>query len=215
MLSFPSAVLAELQAGRNVVTRALAWIEARDRATGDPAPVGLWSGDDAQQFTIDGEARTYYGPAFGPLPPITGGVGLGVRQLRYPMPRLAPEARAILRTYDAGGAPVAIHFAYFRADTRALIDVQRVWRGEIDGLPETIGADGGESAVSVVLVSAARELTRTLTLYHADVDQQARSSGDMGRQYAASQRAVFWGQKRVSASDTKSGDALNGWGNWQ
>lgn len=204
MQSLDPAELAELEARAGVVARTLLWVVARDRATGDPEPLGLWDGDDVQSFTIASEGRVYFGPALMPLPPIEGGVGLDVRMLRIPVPHLAPEVQQMLRGYDPRLARVEIHRALFKADTRALLaPPRRIFKGWVEEAPIFTAAEGAEGSAELVLASAARALTRVLPLYRADADQRARASGDRFREYAstAGLRDVWWGERQVRGQD--------------
>ncbi len=202
MIALTEGQVAELEARSGVVARVLLWITARDRTTGDPATLGLWSGTGSRAFTINGEARTYHGPALGVLPPISGGIGLAVREYRVPVPHLTPEVQSLLADYDTRLAAVEIHSVLFNRASRALLGPpQQRFVGWIDKFPLTTGAAGGQGGGELVLVSAARGLTRSPALFRADADQQARATGDLFRKYSAGVvlKEVRWGQANVKA----------------
>lgn len=181
------------------VVHALLWLTARNRSTGLPETIGLWTGDDTQVINIDGSNRTYYGPAILNIPAIDGGVGLDVRQVRIPLPHLVPEVITALRTYDPKLAPVEIHFAEFSTDTRAFLGAERVFKGWVNESPIGTAADGGEGSGELILVSASRSLTKTLPVYRSHADQQNRSAGDEFREYASTTglKEVWWGEGKV------------------
>jgi hypothetical protein len=189
-----------LSSREDKVCHVLFWAEARNRSTGQIEPLGLWSGDDAQVFDVDGDLRTYHGPAMLPLPPIEGGVGLEIRQLVIPVPHLTPEVETLLRQYDPKLARAEIHFAEFSPDTRDLLSLQRVFKGWINQTPINTAAEGGEGGGELILVSAARALTKTLALYRSDADQKKRNSADRFREYSSTTglKEVWWGQRRVT-----------------
>ncbi len=177
------------------VSHALLWVRAKNRATGVEETMGLWSGEDVRVFDIQGESRTYYGPAILSMPPIEGGIGLDVRQHRVVVPHLTQEVITMLRAYEPKLAPVEIHFAEFSTETRELMSLQRVFKGWINTAPIETAAEGGEGQAEVLLVSAARALTKTLALYRSDADQKKRSSSDRFREYSSTTglKEVWWG----------------------
>jgi hypothetical protein len=180
------------------VSHVLLWVRAKNRTTGLEETMGLWSGDDVHSFNIDGEDRTYYGPAIISMPPIEGGVGLDVRQHRVVVPHLTPEVITMLREYEAKLAPAEIHFAEFSTDTRALLSMQRVFKGWINTAPIDTPSEGGTGQAEVALVSAARALTKTLALYRSHADQQKRNADDRFREYSSTTglKEVWWGSAK-------------------
>lgn len=183
------------------VCHVLIWVRAKDRTFGTEETIGLWSGDDVQVIDVDGELRTYYGPAVLPMGAIEGGVGLEVRQYRVPVPTISPEIEALLRQYDPKLARVEIHFAEFSLETRELLSLERPFKGWINQTPINTAAEGGEGGGELILVSAARALTKTLASYRSDADQKKREAKDRFREYSSTTglKEVWWGQRRVTS----------------
>lgn len=193
------AEIAEHEKRIGVLSRNLVWFEARNRTTGLTETIGLWDGGDVRVFTIDGDARTYYGPSIIQLPEIVGGVGLDVRQSTMTVPHLTPEVQNLIRAFEPRLAPVEMHKAVFSLETNELLAVRRVYKGAISKAPIKTGGDGETGEARLTLVSAARSLTRKLSLYRSNADQLARSATDTAREYASTTglKEVWWGEGRV------------------
>ncbi|GAB5432175.1 MAG: hypothetical protein EpisKO_15450 [Epibacterium sp.] len=189
-----------LSAREDKVSHALLWVRAKSRSTGLEETMGLWTGDDVRVLNVNGESRTYYGPAIISMPPIEGGVGLDVRQHRVVVPHLAPEVITMLRAYEPKLAPAEIHFAEFSTDTRELVSMQRVFKGWINTAPIETGSEGDQGQAEVILVSAARALTKTLALYRSDADQKKRAASDRFREYSSTTglKEVWWGSAKTT-----------------
>jgi len=175
----------------------LFWIEAVTRGTGAPAPLGLWSGDDAATFTIGGVSRAYAGAGqVLAIDPIVSEEGLTVRTLTVRIAAMGADVAQLLRGYDARAAPVEIHEAMFDPLTGALIaEPLRIYRGTVQRAPIPTSAPGGVSIAELHLASAALDLTRTLPSKKSNAAQSARS-GDTFRAYAHVSAAVNvpWGK---------------------
>lgn len=203
MRTYDSATATHLASATGIMARLLIWIRAKDRGTGAEATLGLWNGDDHQDFTIGGVTRTYFG-AGGLLgiEPIVYSTGVQVRMHRVSLSPLAPEVAQVIRGYEPRLAPVEIHRALFDPATLALVaEPHRVFKGWIDDVTITTPQLGGEASCDVTLASAARALTRTLPLKKSD-ESQKRRSGDRFRRYADISAAVdvFWGEARARAA---------------
>lgn len=199
MKTFDTVTQAYMDAQAGIAAAGLVWIEAKDRATGAPASIGLWSGPQDASISIGGVARTYLGAGeiLG-LPDIETDVGLAVREVRLQLSGIAPGVEAATRQYDARFAPVEIHRALFSIDTGALIaDPVRVVKGWCERLSFETGPIGGSAVAELAVVSNARILTRTLATKKSDQSQRLRS-GDRFRKYAevTGQVGVWWGEKR-------------------
>jgi hypothetical protein len=191
-----SQELAELQKREGVVSRMLLWITARNRSTGAAESIGLSNCDDVQVFNIGGN-RTYFGPAIVSHEPVRGGDGLDVRYLNIDVAAFAPEVEEALRTYDARLAPVEVHLAFFSAETRALIDIRRVFLGWLDQVTIGTPAIGGEAIAQLSLASVARAGTKPLPVMRSDASQRARSASDAFRVYVReAQREVIVGENK-------------------
>lgn len=203
MRTLDSAILAALQARTGLLARLLIWIVARDRSTGDDTPVGFWTGDDQQSFTIGGESRTYYGAgALISTPPLQAEVGLKVRSHRVTFSPLAPEVEQVIRGYDPRLAPSQMHVAYFDPDTHNLLaEPVRIFRGFVNTVSVTTPGVGGEASVEVEFLSSAHALTRKLALKKSDESLRRRAPTDGFRKYTTVTGAVqcLWGERRAAA----------------
>lgn len=198
-----STSAAYLAARTGVASRHMVYIVARNRDTGAQEALGLWQGDDHLTIAIGGVNRTYYGAgALIGVEPIRAGIGLEVRMLQMALGPLTPEVAQLLRGYDARLAPTEVHRALLSLETGQMIaEPIRVFRGWIDEVKITTGEAGGNSDATVTLASAARGLTRALTLTKSDAEMRRRNAGDAFRRYAdiAGEVGVWWGEKRERA----------------
>lgn len=194
---------AYLAARTGVASRHMVHVIAKNRATGALEALGLWQGDDHLTIAIGGINRTYYGAdTLIGVEPIRAGIGLEVRMLQLALSPLTPEVALMLRGYDARLAPAEIHRALLSLETGQLIaEPIRVFRGWVDEVKIRTGEVGGTSEATVTLASAARGLTRALTLTRSDAEMRRRNSGDAFRRYTdvAGEVGVWWGEKRKRA----------------
>jgi hypothetical protein len=186
-----------------VASRHMVHVIARNRQTGAQEALGLWQGDDHLTIAIDGVNRTYYGAGglIG-VEPIRAGVGLEVRMLQATLSPLTPEVALLLRGYDTRLAPAEVHRGLLSLESGQLIaEPIRVFRGWVDEVKIRTGEVGGTSEATVTLASAARGLTRALTLTRSDTEMRRRNAGDRFRDYAdiAGEVGVWWGEKRERA----------------
>lgn len=200
MKTFDTTTQAYMDAHEGIAAAGLIWIEAKDRATGAAAALGLWSGPQDAAISIGGVSRTYLGAGevLG-LPDIETEIGLEVREFRIQLSGIAPGVETAARQYDARFAPVEVHRALFDVNTGALIaEPVRVIKGWCDGISFETGAIGGSVIADLAVVSNARILTRTLATKKSDQSQQLRQ-GDRFRRYAdvTGQVGVWWGEKRA------------------
>ena len=200
MRDFGSASAAYLAARGGVMSRTLVWITAKNRTTGAAESLGLWTGDDHQDFSIGGVTRTYYGAgAMLSVDPITMQAGLVVRMQRMVLSALSPEVTQIFRGYDPRLAPVEIHRALFDLETHALIEEpHRVFLGWIEEAPIATPEIGGQATIEVTMASSARSMTRALAIKKSDSTQRMRG-GDRFRRYidVSGSVGVWWGEKRT------------------
>jgi hypothetical protein len=192
-----------LTARTGVASRHMVHVIARNRETGEQEALGLWQGDDHLTIAINGANRTYYGAGglIG-VEPIRAGIGLEARMLQLSLSPLTPEVAQLLRGYDARLAPAEVHRGLLSLETGQLIaEPIRVFRGWVDEVKLRTGEVGGTSEATVTLASAARSLTRALTLTRSDTEMRRRQSGDAFRQYTdiAGEVGVWWGEKRERA----------------
>jgi hypothetical protein len=194
---------AYIAARAGTVARHLVWIVARNRSTNAPEAMGLWTGDEVRLFNVDGEVRTYYGAgALVQLEPIRAGVGLAVRIHQFSLSPLTPEVAQLIRGYDTRLGSVEVHRALYSLETEALVAPPvRLIRGWVNSLSLTTGAVGGAGEATISVASAARALTRTLSLFRSDAAQRRVSATDRFREYAdiSGEVGVWWGEKQGGA----------------
>lgn len=215
MRSYDAATLAALQTRAGIIARVLVFVTARNRSTGLPQQLGLWTGGYDRTFTIGGSPRAYVGAgAITKVSPITMQAGVVVRMQRLTLSPLSQTVADLIRTYDARFGPVEIHRALFSTDDNSLIsEPHRLYKGFIDELEVTTPEVGSDATCEVSLASTARLLTRTLALKKSDATQQLRS-GDRFRRYIDISGAVtvWWGEKRGKpGGQSKASD----WGGWK
>lgn len=192
-----------LSAHTGVASRHMVHVIGRNRDTDAQEALGLWQGDDHLTIAIGGVNRTYYGAGglIG-VEPIRAGIGLEVRMLQATLSPLTPEVALLLRGYDTRLAPAEVHRGLLSLETGQLIaEPIRVFRGWVDALKIRTGEVGGTGEATVTLASAARSLTRALTLTRSDTEMRRRNTGDRFRDYAdiAGEVGVWWGEKRERA----------------
>lgn len=199
MRSYDSTTGTYLGSRGGVIARSLVWVEAKNRTSGATETMGLWTGDDHQEFVIGGQTRLYFGAGnLLQLEPITMQTGLVVRMHKVTLSPLSPEVALLLRGYEPRLAPVEIHRALFWPESRDLIAApHRVFRGWIDEVTIPTPEIGGAAQAEVTLASAARALTIPLALKKSDETQRLRGD-DRFRRYADVSGAVdvWWGEAR-------------------
>ena len=171
----------------------LLWMAARRRSDGVVEGFGIWTGQGARGFTVDGQTRSYLGSGMvlsvGAIRAAVGGE-VGVHQIQ--LPPLRPEVRAIFSEYDLHQAEIEMHGI-------ALQDHVVIWsdrwiRGTLDRTPTGLSREGG--AVSLEVVSRARRGTFGLPLYRSDEQHRRSWPADRFREWVgvAGERRVPWGQ---------------------
>ena len=197
MRIYDAATAAYLSAREGVIARTLVWITARNRISGSAETAGFWNGLDDLTITVDGQPRLYRGAgALMSVEGISAGVGLEVRVVQVTLSPLAPEVAQVLRGYDPRLAPVEIHRALFDLGTGALVGApHRTFRGAVSDLSIVTGED---AQATLSLVSAARDLTRSVSAYRSDASMRQRAATDSFRAYAdiSGEVDVWWGEKR-------------------
>lgn len=183
-------------ASGGLVSRVLVWFQARNRATSDVETIGLWTGADNQTFTVEGQARSYFGAGnIIDVPPVVYKTGLDVQVYRLGITTITNEARQLIRAYDPRFAGVEVHRALFDPISRALIDApHRVLAGTIDEVELSRPPAGGQASCYLSVVTTARLLTYGLPNKNSNANQR-RISGDLFLRYADAEAEVWWGSK--------------------
>lgn len=201
MREYDPAVVALLAERRGVTVRHLVWIKGRNRGTGVVEEMGVWNGNDARNFSIKGSTRPYHGAgALLEVEPITAELGLQVRAVNLTLSGATPEVLLAVYGYEPRLAPIEIHRAIFDPETNFLVaEPHRIFFGAIDKIDPPQATYGGPAAITVTALSAARMLTRPLTVKKSDETQRRIDADDRGREYSAISGAVpvVWGQNTV------------------
>lgn len=202
------AEIAHLQARSGVRPRILVWITARNLTTGLPETAGFWSGEDHQEFVIDGETRAYVG-AGGLLgmDDITAETGIKVRSVDVWLATAAPEVVEAARGYDLRLAPVEIHRVLTDpVSHKAIAAPHRIWAGFVDAAPlVTPAVDGDGGRLTVTCLSAAQALTRGLTGKWSDESMKLRGSDRLFRWADIGGKVpVYWGEKKYGEEAKKT-----------
>lgn len=208
MREYGSEVATHLATSTAISVRHLVWIKARNRDTGAIEETGFWNGLDVREFDIGGSPRTYFGAgALLAISAITGEVGLQVRMHQVSLSGLTPEVVQLIHGYDARLAPIEVHRIFFDPEKGVPIgDPVRVMKGWVDEMPVPTPAEGGTEAVTITVASAARSLTKTLTINKSDEAQRRIDPNDRGREYGSISGAVgvFWGVLHANSTPPPS-----------
>ncbi len=200
MRAYDPTTLDHTASACGLVAQILLWIEAKDPA-GQPAPVGLWTGEDDRSLTVAGQSRLYQGAGeLLAIEPITYRQGLDARLHKMVLSGLGADTEALLTGTDARLAPADLYRVIMNAATREIVgSPHRLIRGWVNELVintgQINGNDAGKSTVELTLATSARALTRSLALKYADATQQANAPGDGFFRWAAisGQVQVKWG----------------------
>lgn len=202
-----AAFLAALQAGPDsgLVPRQFVWIEAKDRSTGDPVTVGVWTGDEPiTANVISGStglpvSRDYVGGVNLVVPSIPRVSDLTEQRISIVMSQIADTAELLVRDYDPRLARVEIHDGLLDPATRLLVSAPELaFIGIIDGTPIRTPAVGGEGSITLEIIDDAMAmLTRTNPAKRSHEHQQRRAAGDDFALYAgtAGEWQIWWGEE--------------------
>ncbi len=183
-----------------VVVRYLIWFTAKNRTTGDPESMGLWTGDEDRTYTIDSTPRDYVGAGtVVRIEPFTFRQGTEVRMQTVHLSILTPEVETLIRGYEPRGAGVEIHQVLFSTVTNTKVGTPTlVFDGTIEKSPITIPEQGGEASLELTLASSTRVLTRTLPQSWSHSTLSLRS-GDAIARWAdlSGDVEVQWGELRA------------------
>lgn len=200
MPTIDTAVQSQFAERRGVEPRVLFWIEPRNRSTGAREGLGLWNGDDHQDFVVEGETRTFFGAGnvLG-LQPIRSVTGLDVIYHSIELPPFTDEVRIILDQYDGHLAPVRIYSLALDVDTmEPLAAPIRFVKGTLQEAPKTLPPVLGTTSKYVLkIASNARRLTQGLPIYRSQNWLERRASGDLGREHigVSPDWVVPWGEE--------------------
>ncbi|WP_323034102.1 hypothetical protein [Pararhodobacter sp.] len=190
MRAYDSATLALLASGR-MVTHTLVQF---DFASGT---YGFWDG--AGKLTYGGLTYIGAGALIGMDEVTLSGslesTALGLTLTSIANSDLTPDTLASIEAEQYHRRPVTLRRAYIHPDTRALVSVQRAWRGTVDQVTHE-DAIGGQAVLKITCESVARDLTRKGWRIYSDVDQRRIDPTDGGMKHAtlAGAQRTWWGR---------------------
>lgn len=191
---------------KGIAPRGFFWITVKSLETGEPASFGLWTGEDAVSVDVMSgstgaiETRTYVGDVNLSIGDIPRTSDLTVQTIEVKFSAIAPVCQQIIREYDARLAKVEIHAGWLDTVSRSLADLPEIdFLGIVNGAPVETGAAGGESLVTLDIVSdAILMLTRTNPRKRSYEAQKRRGGDEIGL-YSNSVKTwqLFWGEARA------------------
>lgn len=130
------------------------------------------------------------------IDPIPMKIGLEVSTTNVALSQLHAGVLDLVRGHDCRNAVVQIHRGYLDPASMLLVAPPRIRRlGRINGTPIETPPSGGRGSVTIRMVSATRELTRTNPAKRSDEQQRLRS-GDRFRRYGGiTGYDYWWGEK--------------------
>lgn len=160
---------------------------AKNRDTNEDEVLCLWTGDDHQSFTIEGNSDVYYGAgSILGIDEIKNEVGTTVRKFGITVSHLTTEVQLLLRQYEAKFAKVSVYTILFSTDTGLPISTAlRRFKGWVDKAPIKKGNLNSEGSARIEMVSISRNLTRPIPSRRSDTNQKLRDSSDEFFQYVS------------------------------
>lgn len=203
MRNLPPEFINEINKRGPIRARVFFTFIAKNRITGADERLCLWTGDDHQQFTIEGVTDTYYGAgSIIGVEKLKQEIGTNVRKHAVTLSHLTPEVTKLLREYEAKGASATIHTILFSVDTElAVTPPMRRFKGWVDRAPINTAAKGGVSSCKIELVSYSRNLTQTIPSKKSNENQRQRNANDAFHSYSGISGLIEtpWGSKTIRA----------------
>lgn len=108
---------------------------------------------------------------------------------------LSPDVLASIEAEQYHQRPVTLSEAYINLDTRALVSVQRVYRGYVDQMIHDY-TSGGEATLTCIVQGRGRDNTRKGHRTCSDADQMRIAANDGGMRHAAvaGTQDINWGK---------------------
>jgi len=206
MRSVDAAILAAIQENQ-VAALDLVWVTAKDRDTGVPVSLGVWTGPDNRVINVvdaltgSTEARTFYGAgALVEISAIPLTSDISIRSVDVKLSQIATAVQVLVRDYDPAHAPVQIYRSYLSTDTmQPVAAAEARFVGYVDGSPIETPAEGQEGSCILRCVSTTRELTRTSSEVRSYDSQLQRSATDDFYRDTATvgEWDITWGTRRA------------------
>ena len=208
-------------AARVLESRDFLYFVAKDRSTGEPAPVGFWSDIENVTATVLNPDtllpvnRAYYGAGglieIADVPAVSV---IQVQDVRIVMSQLDEMVEQAVRLYEIKQARVEIHRGLFDPISKQLVAPAIVrFVGFVNDLRILTPAENEDGGVEITCVSHTQELMRSNPSTRSHMDQILRSASDNFFKDAAvvSSWDYTWGEvPGAKKAETKKG--LFGWG---
>lgn len=200
--SFQAALLAARDTG--IVPRRLVYFYAKERGTGDPVELGLWTGDEDMVISVisgttgTAEDRTYYGSLNLVVPEIPRVSDMTIQSVTVTISQIASITQELVRGYDLRLAKVEVHDLLLNTVSKLPVGPAEIsFLGEVDSAPINTPAAGEEGDISITIVSDAISMLARTNPQKTSYEGQKRRSNDQWGKYKSTVAAwtVPWGQK--------------------
>lgn len=187
----------EALASRSVMRRLFVWVEPKDMATGDPAPVGFW--DDVGSVQLAGDGRTFHGSGtLRDVSALSFASNYTVPGMVVVLGGLQDAVNETVRTYRMAQAPIEVMIGIFDIALHALIDDPvTIFRGYVDDVAVKTPAAGGVATIELTCESMSRQLTVSRPGTRSPALQRARLASDGFYDVVAQQpeQRLYFGSK--------------------
>lgn len=189
-VGFASATTAARDEGISPVY--FAWFTAKDRDTGAPVTIGLWSGDEDISVSVTppgggaAQVRTYIGGCNLSIPSgIAYVADLTDNPVQISVSQIADAAQELVRGLDLRLGGCEIHVTTMSGGAFAPAP-ELQWVGVVDEGPISTPAAGGEGGISLTVRSEIMwQLTATNPAKSSDAHQRRRLATDRFCEYSA------------------------------
>jgi hypothetical protein len=184
-MAWSTVVQSHLNARKGYMPRWMLYVRAleTDRTS---APLGIWSGEDDLQVSLEGIDRLYRSGADGMIPDeIVYEKGTNIRNYRVNLNGLNETALELVMGRIIRGRDAELHLAFMDPLSGLMIGApERMVKGSVNRAPVNIGPMNGASTIQVEIVSSMRMLTKPLGLKKSDQSQKLRG-GDRFYKYGS------------------------------
>lgn len=206
MKNISSAFLSSLEAVRDgsIIPVQFVWFQAKDRASGNPAELGLWTWDeDIQATVLSGTtgapvSRTYYGAVNLEVSEIPYVSDLTIQTVTVSMSQIADATQQLVRGYDLRLAKCEIHEMTYNPSTGQLSsDPELAFLGQVDSAPITTPKVGEDGSIDISVVSDAISMLSRVNPRKSSYEGQKRRSDDEWGKYSSTVATwdIPWGKK--------------------
>lgn len=217
MRELPPEFANEIAKRGPISARTFIVVVAKNRETNVPERLCLWTGDDHQEFNVEGVNETFYG-ASGVLSidDIKNEIGTNIRKLVITLANLTPEVAILIRGFNVKLAEVRIYTALFSPESGLQVTpFLRRFKGWVDKAPITTARKGSGSTAKFECVNHSRNLSRTVPSRRSNENQRLRNSGDAFFNYVTVTGNIQtnWGTKTAGENRQNIRTVLEGFSN--